>query len=85
MNGPYKLEHYLTICRKGFAKDKHSCTLGPFIRYEENKVLLIRLQGCWFKTQRERNIVKINYNTTSCLEYIKFITAYMENVQQVVA
>jgi hypothetical protein len=39
-----KLECYITLGRKGFARDKHSGLLGPCIIYEENKVLLIRFQ-----------------------------------------
>jgi hypothetical protein len=35
--------HYTRL--KRLARDKHSSLLGPFITYEENKVLQIRTQG----------------------------------------
>ncbi len=30
---------YITLALEGFATDKHSSLLGPFVSYEENEVL----------------------------------------------
>jgi hypothetical protein len=40
MNGPNKLDHYITLGWKG---DKHSSLYGPFACYKENEMLLIQL------------------------------------------
>jgi hypothetical protein len=41
MNGPNKLECYITL---GFARAKHSSLLGQFVIYKENEVLRIQPQ-----------------------------------------
>jgi hypothetical protein len=40
MNGPNKLDHYITLGWKG---DKHSSLNGPIACYKENEKLLIQL------------------------------------------
>ncbi len=37
MNGPNKLECYITLGWKGFASDKHFSLLSPIVSYEDDE------------------------------------------------
>ncbi len=47
MNGPNKLEHYITFGLKGFPAKKRSSLFGVFVSSEENEVLWIQCQLIW--------------------------------------
>jgi len=43
MNGPNKLECYITLGRKGLTGKKHSSILNLFVSYKDFKVLRIKV------------------------------------------
>ncbi len=47
MNGPNKLEHYITLGYKGFTVIKCSSLFGAFASLKENEVLCIRPLVIW--------------------------------------
>ncbi len=65
MKGPYKLElQYTTQERLGTYK--HSCLLGPFISYKENKVL-------WIPRQTSQQLQKL-LSGVSVIKTFSFVT-----------
>ncbi len=47
MNGPDKLECFITQDCKSHARTNHSNVLTPFVSYEENEVLQIFIVGLY--------------------------------------
>ncbi len=72
MNGPIKLECYITIDWKTFAGDKHSNFICPFVSNEDNEVMCIH-PLCFTVFH------KIVRNFKIFRQDCKFVTAYCKS------